>query len=37
VVGVDVSCLMHLGGGLRRRDSCVAVKHIAEILAGDRA
>jgi len=34
LVGVDVSCLMHIGGGLRRRGSRVAVKHIAEILAG---
>lgn len=32
VVGVDVSCLMHIDGGLRRRGSRVAVKHIAEIL-----
>lgn len=32
VVGVDVSCLMHLGGGLQRRGSPVRVKHIAEIL-----
>lgn len=35
VVGVDVSCLMHIGGGLRRRGSKVSAKHIAEILAGD--
>lgn len=34
VVGVDVSCLMHIGGGLRRRGTPVAVKHIAEVLAG---
>lgn len=32
VVGGDVSCLLHLEGGLRRRGSEVAVKHIAEIL-----
>jgi L-lactate dehydrogenase complex protein LldE len=35
VVGVDVSCLMHIGGGLRRRGSDVTTKHIAEVLAGD--
>ncbi len=35
VVGVDVSCLMHIGGGLKRKNSPVATKHIAEILAGD--
>ena len=35
VVGVDVSCLMHIGGGLRRRGNTIAVKHIAELLAGD--
>ena len=34
VVGVDVSCLMHIGGGLRRRGSSVVTKHIAENLAG---
>jgi L-lactate dehydrogenase complex protein LldE len=37
LVGGDVSCLMHLEGGLRRRGSKVVVKHIAELLAdGDR-
>ena len=35
VVGVDVSCLMHIGGGLQRRDSKVEIKHVAEVLAGD--
>ncbi|MEE8376433.1 MAG: (Fe-S)-binding protein [Acidimicrobiia bacterium] len=35
LVGGDVSCLMHLEGGLRRRGSKVAVRHIAELLAGD--
>ena len=34
LVGGDVSCLMHLEGGLRRRGSKVVVKHIAELLAG---
>jgi len=33
LVGVDVSCLMHLAGGLRRRSSKIEVKHIAEVLA----
>lgn len=32
VVGGDVSCLMHIEGGLRRRGSGVEVKHIAEVL-----
>jgi len=35
LVGGDVSCLMHLEGGLRRRGSKVVVRHIAELLAGD--
>lgn len=35
VVGVDVSCLMHIGGGLRKRGSKVITKHVAEILVGD--
>lgn len=34
VVGGDVSCLMHIAGGLRRRGSRVQVKHLAEVLAG---
>jgi L-lactate dehydrogenase complex protein LldE len=32
VVGGDVSCLMHIEGGLRKRGSQIQVKHIAEIL-----
>jgi L-lactate dehydrogenase complex protein LldE len=32
VVGSDVSCLMHIGGGLHRRGSAVRVMHLAEIL-----
>ncbi|MCB0166900.1 MAG: (Fe-S)-binding protein [Anaerolineae bacterium] len=32
VTGTDVSCLMHIAGGLRRRGSAVKVKHIADIL-----
>lgn len=34
VVGGDVSCLLHLEGGLRRRGSGLRVRHIAELLAG---
>lgn len=33
VTGGDVSCLMHLAGGLNRRGSAIEVRHIAEILA----
>lgn len=32
VVGTDVSCLMHIEGGLRRRGSSMRVHHIAELL-----
>lgn len=32
LVGGDVSCLMHMEGGLRRRGSKIEVKHIAELL-----
>lgn len=34
VVGGDVSCLLHIGGGLHRRGADVDVRHIAELLAG---
>lgn len=34
VVGGDVSCLVQIEGGLRRRGSQIEVKHIAEILEG---
>lgn len=34
VVGTDVSCLMHIAGGLRRRGSQIQVKHLAELLKG---
>jgi len=34
VVATDVSCLMHIAGGLHRKGSPVRVKHIAEVLAG---
>lgn len=33
LVGGDISCLLHLEGGLRRRGSKVEVRHIAELLA----
>jgi L-lactate dehydrogenase complex protein LldE len=33
LVGYDMSCLMHLAGGMRRRGISVEVRHIAEILA----
>ncbi|GBD83630.1 lactate utilization protein A [bacterium BMS3Abin02] len=32
VVGGDLSCLMHIAGGLHRRGSSIEVRHIAEIL-----
>jgi L-lactate dehydrogenase complex protein LldE len=32
LIGTDVSCLMHMAGGLRRRGSKVSVKHLAELL-----
>ncbi|MCI0477176.1 MAG: (Fe-S)-binding protein, partial [Anaerolineales bacterium] len=32
VVGCDVSCLLHLSGGLHRRGSKIQTKHLAEIL-----
>lgn len=34
LAGGDVSCLLHLQGGLRRRGSGIEVKHIAELLDG---
>jgi L-lactate dehydrogenase complex protein LldE len=33
VIGGDVSCLLHLEGGLQRRGSRIGVRHIAEVLA----
>lgn len=35
LAGGDVSCLIHMEGGLRRRGSKVEVRHIAELLDGD--
>lgn len=34
LVGGDVSCLLHIGGGLHRRGSDIEVAHISQILAG---
>jgi L-lactate dehydrogenase complex protein LldE len=34
VVGTDVGCLMHIGGGLRRRGAATRTCHVAELLAG---
>jgi L-lactate dehydrogenase complex protein LldE len=34
VVGCDVSCLMHIEGGLRKRGSSVRALHLAQILRG---
>ncbi len=33
VVATDVSCLMHIGGGLHRRGSRTRTRHIAEVVA----
>ncbi len=35
IVGCDVSCLLHLSGGLHRRGSKIQTRHLAEILAGE--
>ncbi len=35
VVATDVSCLLHIGGGLHRKGSAVQVKHLAELLADE--
>ncbi|MCC7161592.1 MAG: (Fe-S)-binding protein [Anaerolineae bacterium] len=32
VVGCDVSCLLHIGGGLHRRGDKIETKHLAELL-----
>lgn len=32
VVGSDISCLLHIEGGLHRRGSAVAVRHIAQLI-----
>lgn len=33
VVGCDVSCLIHIAGGLHRRGSTIGTRHLAELLA----
>ncbi|XWW46388.1 (Fe-S)-binding protein [Fibrella sp. USSR17] len=35
ITGVDVSCLMHMEGILRRQGSTVSVKHISELLVNE--
>lgn len=37
LIGGDVSCLMHLEGGLRRRGSDISVRHFVELLGNDHA
>jgi L-lactate dehydrogenase complex protein LldE len=37
VVGCDVSCLMHIEGGLRHNGSIIRCAHVAQILAGREA
>jgi L-lactate dehydrogenase complex protein LldE len=33
VVSCDMGCLLHIGGGLRRRGAAIKVQHLAELLA----
>jgi L-lactate dehydrogenase complex protein LldE len=33
LVGTDVSCLMHIAGGLHRRGRTIRVRHLADVLA----
>jgi len=35
VVSCDLSCLLHIGGGLHRRGANVVTRHLAEVLAGE--
>ncbi len=35
IAGVDMSCLMHLDGLIRREKKPIEVRHVAEILAGE--
>ncbi len=37
LIGGDISCLLHLEGGLRRRGSDISVRHFVELLGNDRA
>jgi L-lactate dehydrogenase complex protein LldE len=34
VIGGDISCLLHIEGGLRRRGSGVVVRHFSEVIGG---
>lgn len=36
LIGGDVSCLMHIAGGLQRIGSPIEVRHVAEVLAEER-
>jgi L-lactate dehydrogenase complex protein LldE len=33
LVSCDMGCLLHLGGGLHRRQAGIKVQHISELLA----
>ena len=35
VVGCDMSCLMHMPGGLTRDGSSVRCRHLAEVMASE--
>jgi L-lactate dehydrogenase complex protein LldE len=35
VVGGDVSCLLHIEGGLKKRVLSIEVRHISQVLAGE--
>ena len=35
LVAGDMGCLMNIAGRLSRRGSSIAVRHVAEVLAGD--
>lgn len=35
VVGGDISCLMHIGGGLHRRGSDIETRHVVELLVDE--
>ena len=37
LVSCDMSCLMHIGGALRRQDPNLRIQHIAQVLDGDTA
>jgi L-lactate dehydrogenase complex protein LldE len=35
IAGVDVSCLMHMDGLIRRAGKVIQVRHVAELLLGE--